>query len=201
MYLNLRNGNGNLNRKHGRLTCSSVSLLHLLDICFKNQNTAVFKAPGVGARRETHPCPTQGVYSWGWFICRWNYRANYSRCWKYLVTVQRFPDWNPSSSSNMVWAYCTGKTPETRLCPLGKNKHTKCRLVTPISFGGGALHVGGNLIACSLRWFPAGLPGIRKSKLNFLCLLTWQALKKEWKWPKKLQAFLMLPGKKRKKAR
>lgn len=84
MYLNFRNENGNLNRKHGRLTCSSLSLLHLLDICFKNQNTAVFKALKVGARRETHPCPTQGVYSWEWFICGCNYTANHGWCWKVL---------------------------------------------------------------------------------------------------------------------
>lgn len=84
MYLNFRNENGNLNRKHGRLTCSSLSLLHLLDTCFKNQNTAVFKALGVGERRETHPCPTQGVYSWGWFIFGWNCTANHSWCWTAL---------------------------------------------------------------------------------------------------------------------
>lgn len=58
MYLNFRNENGNLNRKHGRLTCSSLSLLHLLDICFKNQNTAVFKALGVGqGGRPIHAPP------------------------------------------------------------------------------------------------------------------------------------------------
>lgn len=84
MCLNFRNENGNLNRKHGRLTCSSLSLLHLLDICFKNQNIAVSKALGVEARRETHPCPTQGVYSWGWFIYGWNYTANHRWCWKVL---------------------------------------------------------------------------------------------------------------------
>lgn len=123
MYLNFRNENGNLNRKHGRLTCSSLSLLHLLDICFKNQNTEVLKALEVGARGETHPCPTQVAYSWGWFICRRNYRANHSWCWNYLVTVQRFPDWSPSFSSDMVWAYCTGKTAWTRLCHLANTQN------------------------------------------------------------------------------
>lgn len=168
MYLNFRNENGNLNRKHGRLTCSSLSLLHLLDICFKNQNTEVLKALEVGARRETHPCHTQVAYSWGWFICRRNYRANHSWCWNYLVTVQRFPDWSPSFSSDMVWAYCTGKTAWTRLCHLGKNKPTKCRLATPISFGGGALYAGGSLISCSLRWSLAGLQG-NQSSTAFAC--------------------------------
>lgn len=92
---------------------------------------------------------------------------------KYLITVQRFPDWNAISSSNTVWAYCRGKIPQTTLFPLGKNKCTKFRMATHISFGGAALCAGGNLIAWSLRWSLAGLPGIRKPKLSCLCLLTW----------------------------
>lgn len=88
MYLNFGNENGNLNRKHGRLICSSLPVLHLLSICFTNQNTAVFTVLGVGARRETCPCPTQFVCSWRWFICK----ATSSQCSKCFATVQRYPD-------------------------------------------------------------------------------------------------------------
>lgn len=58
MYLNFGNENGSLNRKHGRLICSSLPLLHLLSICFTNQNTSVFKALGWGrGGRPVHAPP------------------------------------------------------------------------------------------------------------------------------------------------
>jgi len=88
MHSNFGNENGNLNRKHSRSTCSSLPVLHLLSICFTNQNTAVFTVLGVGARRETCPCPTQFVCSWRLFICK----ATSSQCSKCFATVQRYPD-------------------------------------------------------------------------------------------------------------